>query len=352
MAESYMEVFEETCYPPAFQKMAAHTIREFDSGQEKITEDIKNCLNQYMAGLIRLQEEKMAVPVAEVTFSFLYTSLGQEDAGFRIDSYGEGGRIYGASILTEHMPAPWLGGYLKEMEEELKRCVAENALGRYIFPAELEKLKLRAVRSLLYYFSGRFRYILADALDRRQLARVQKEPAFVIEMGEYGDWQKPVFALMPEVDVFNCDEDTILNFRRFAAISYKNKTFDNLAMNNCRYTDCTFEDSIIENCQMNDCIFDGCSFKNVTVRDTQMMGALFIRCDFRRSTFEKAAFLADASAAAEYYEPAEFYRCAMINLTVKNCPEFATLLKECDIENMNTVCPDASGDSTNGKTSR
>lgn len=333
MAESYMEMFEETYYPLEFQKMALHTIREFDREQEKITEDIRDCLNRYMTDLVKRQEEERAAPVAEMIFSFLYTSLEQGNAGFRIDSYGEGGRVREETMLSGCLPAPWLDAYLEEMREGLNACIAENALGRYIFPAELEKLKLRALRSLLYYFSDRFRYVIQDALDKKMLARVRKAPAFVMEMGEYGDWQRPLFALLPEVDVFNCDENTALEFRRFAAVHYKNKSFRKLCMDNCRFTDCTFENSTIESCRMNDCIFDGCRFTDVTVRDTGMTGALFIRCDFLRCSFEEVSFLPEnAAGMREYYEPAEFYRCEFRGGTVKNCPGFESLLKECDTE--------------------
>lgn len=339
MAESYMEMFEEVYYPPAFQKMALHTVGEFDRRQEGITGDVRSCLCRYMEGIIKLQEEKSAVPVAEVALSFLYTSLGDKDAGFRIDSYGEGGRVYGDEVLTGYMQAPWLAGYLDIMTDELKAAIAKEGLGRYIYPAGLERLKLRAVRSLLYYFSGRFRYIIADALDLRMLARVRKEKTFVIGMGEYRDWQKLIYAILPEVDVFNCDENTALDFRRFAAVHYKDKAFKGLAMENCRFTDCVFEGSEVEECRMNDCVFDGCRFDNITVRDTLMKGALFIRCDFRGSTFEKVSFLPeDGAGMEEYYEPAEFYRCGFAGGRIEGCPGFEALLKECDVEGLEILC--------------
>lgn len=335
MAESYIEMFEETYYPPAFKKMALHTIRDFDEHQEEITENFKNMLDRHMDQLCSRQNLKTSGMVEEITLSFLYTSLEQECAEFRIDSYGEGGRLYGEELLSERFFTPWLTVYLDELTDALKVCAEENSLRRYIRSAELEKLKLRAVRSLLYYFSSRFRYVMADALDRKRLAALQKTDTFVIAMGEYQDWQKPVFALMPEVDIFNCGEQTMLDFRRFAAVYYKDKDFEGKRITNSRFTDCTFEDCRMEGCQLNDSIFDGCVFKNVEWKETEMIGCLFIDCEFQNVRFEKIAFDADTSQKTEeYYEPAEFYRCGFSDTAMENCLCSRCVVKDCDIENL------------------
>lgn len=223
-----------------------------------------------MRDLTKLQEARLSPAVAELTLSFLYTSLGQEGAAFRIDSYGAGGRVYEGTILSEPMAAPWLTARFKELEAELKDCVDKNSLKRYIRPAEIERLKLRAVRSLLLYFSSRFRYIMEDALDKRLLAKVVKEESFLVEMGEYIDWLKPVFALRPEIDLFNRDEKAPLMFRRYAAVTYKEKVFRDWIMNQSRFTDCTFADGEIDGCRMNDCVFDKCSFETMTMLGTDI----------------------------------------------------------------------------------
>lgn len=335
MAESYIEMFEETCYPSVFLKMALHTIQEFEDRQQEITENLRNRLNQYMDQLQKLQELQVSGAAAEITISFLYTSLEQECAEFRIDSYGEGGMLYGDTMLSDRFSAPWLTGYLTEMTEELKKRAAEDNLRRYIRPAELETLKLRAVRSLLYYFSSRFRYVMADALDRKRLAALQKTDTFVIAMGEYQDWQRPVFALTPEIDIFNCEEHTVLDFRRFAAVYYKDKVFRGKSITNSRFIDCTFEYCQINDCQMNDCIFDGCNFENVELKETEMIGCLFIDCEFKNVRFEKAVFDADTTQkTGEYYEPAEFYRCGFLETIMENCKCSRCVVKDCDIETL------------------
>ncbi len=176
---------------------------------------------------------------------------------------------------------------------------------------------------------------MADALDRKLLAKVKKEKSFLIEMGEYMDWQKPVFALLPEIDLFNREKDTPLIFRRYAAVTYKEKIFRDWVMNHSRFTDCMFADGEIDGCQMNDCVFDGCSFESMTIKNTEMIGCLFINCDFGQVRFENVAFYGDpAQKTEEYYEPAEFYRCGITSAVFSGCDLFDCVAKECDIEGL------------------
>lgn len=335
MANSYLELFEEEVYPTAFQLLAKEVIRQFDEKQEKITLDIKNYLNGYLDDLCRLQEAKLAGSVAQITLSLLYSSFEAEKVEFRIDSYGEGGFLYEDSMLAERLPASWLAGQMNVLEKELEKRTVEEKLRRYVRPAEWEKLKLRALRSLLYYFSSRFRYVIMDALDQKRLAKVKKEENFMISMGEYLDWQKVIFALRPEVDIFNCEAHTTFCFRRFSAIYYEKKSFRKLEIRQARFTDCTFQDCRIDDCQMNDSIFDGCTFKNVVFSHTEMIGCLFIDCSFQDSHFREVTFYADSRQITEtYYEPAEFLDCWIADCKIEDSDLTGCIVKGCDIHHL------------------
>ena len=297
-----------------------------------------------MRDLTKLQEARLAPAVAELTLSFLYTSLGGGEAAFRIDSYGAGGRVYEGTILSEPMAAPWLSARFKELEAGLTECLIQNSLKRYIRPAEIERLKIRAARSLLLYFTSRFRYIMEDALDRKLLAKVVKEKSFLVEMGEYMDWLKPVFALRPEIDLFNRDKREPLRFRRYAAVTYREKVFRDWVMNQSRFTDCTFAEGEIDGCRMNDCVFDGCSFETMTIKNTEMAGCLFINCDFGQVRFENVGFNGDSvKRLEEYFEPAEFYRCGITSTIFDGCDLSGCVAKECDIEGLTVAASSLEG---------
>jgi len=233
---------------------------------------------------------------------------------------------------------------MEEFVQELSEYTLTESIRRFVRPAELEVLKLRAVRSLLYYFASRFRYIIADILDLKQMAKIKKEESFVIQMGEYMDWQKTLYAILPEVDIFNCEPNTLLSFRSFPAFYYQDKVFHGLNISNGRFMDCTFTDSVIEDSVMNDCIFSGCIFENMTIRKTRMIGSLFLDCIMKNCVWDEVTFYQETPEDAEYYEPAEFYRCDMKENQFRECILVNCSVGECDIEKV-TVCGGSAKDS-------
>lgn len=339
MAETYIQMFQEEFYPKIFFEIAKDTIRQYVKREEQITKQLESKLNHYMEQLVELQKKDLDTTVAEIDISFLYTSLEEGKARFRIDSYGEGGRILEESMATDYLAADWLTVNLERLTEKLSKCAADEGLRRYIRPAEIETLKLRAARSLLYYFSFRFKYAIREALDLKRLAKVKKADNFAIQIGEYMDWQRTIYAILPQVDVFNCDADTDFRFRRFPAIYYQNKQFMDLTMNQSRFVDCTFTDTIIENCRMNDCIFDHCTFDNVKVYETQMKGCSFIGCMISNTVFEKSVFYSEEPdhGEIEYYEPVEFYKCAFSSDCFRECAMQYCLVSGCEAKEVKII---------------
>ena len=332
MEQTRIQMFEQQIYPELFAKAAEHTIDCFEQQQEKRTEEWKRLLQQYIEQLIALQEEYAAPPVEEIDISFLYTSLEEGSPKFRVDSYGKGGRVANSSILTGCVPADWIAEGAEELSHQLTERVKEEGLRCYIRAAEIDTLKLRAVRSFLYYFALRFKYDIQDMLDFKSIAKIKKEPHFFIQIGEYMDWQKTIYAVRPTVDIFNCEKNTELRFRNFSAVYYKDKQFKDLNLSQSSFKDCTFEDSSIEGCNMSDCMFDGCVFENVTANATKLTGSIFVNCTFQGTVFEETVFFekkADDSEL-EYFEPAEFHDCGFISLKFKSCSLAACPVRNCD----------------------
>lgn len=340
MAASYIEMFEEEIYPPAFEIFAAGVVESFDLNQEKVIRSLKATMDGYMDQLCRRQEAGLAGSVAQIILSLLYTTVGEKGVEFQIDSYEEEGFLYGEILLSERFTVSWLGGELSLLTELLKKRVAEERLGRYIRPAQLERMKLRVLGSLLSYFASRFRYLAWDILDRKQLAKLKKEETFTLSMGEYRDWQKVIFALRPAVDIFNCEPTTDFIFRSFPAVYYEKKSFQKLDICNTRFTDCTFRDCVLEECRINDCIFDGCSFQNVLFGNTQMRACLLLDSSFCECRFQEVDFSSEQSRIPGnregeiYYEPAEFLACAITECTMTNSDLRNVLVKDCDLHDL------------------
>ncbi|MCM1184799.1 MAG: pentapeptide repeat-containing protein [Roseburia sp.] len=332
MGETHIQQFEQNIYPEIFAKAAEKTADAFLGEKDKITKTWKGILSRYMEQLAVVQEEGKAPPVAELNLSFLYTSLDEEHPKYRIDSYGEGGRVAGGSILTGYLPADWMAAGLEELTRQLAERAARESLRRYVRPAMIETLRLRAVRSLLYYFALRFKYFIPDMLDLKLLARIGKAPHFFIQIGEYMDWQKTIYAIRPAVDIFNCERTTDLRFRSFPAVRYEKKTFRNLNLSSSVFTDSAFADSSMEDCVMTDCMFEGCTFENVRVDAVRMAGCIFADCVFRQTVFAGTSFFETEPDRddPQYFEPAEFHGCSFDGVAFHACRLTGCPVRNCD----------------------
>lgn len=332
MGVTRIQMFEQEIYPEIFAKAAEETADFFQRERDKITKTWKGTLGQYMEQIASIQEEGKAPPVAEIDLSFLYTSLVEGHPKYRIDSYGEGGRVLEGSILTGYLPADWMSAGLEGFTQQLSARAAEESLRRYIRPAMIETLRLRAVRSLLYYFALRFKYFIQDMLDMKLLARIGKAPHFFIQIGEYMDWQKTIYAVRPAVDIFNCERTADLRFRSFPAMVYKNKVFRELNLSHSSFMDSTFMDSSIERCTMTDCMFEGCTFENVKMDAVRMAGSIFSDCVFRQTVFTGTSFFEEEPDmnSPQYFEPAEFHGCSFDGVTFQGCILTGCPVRNCD----------------------
>ncbi len=332
MEQTRIQMFEQQIYPEIFAEVAGNVMDRFGKQKKEIIEEWKTILQQYMDQIADLQEEEEAPSIQEIDFSFLYTSLEDKHAKFQIDSYGEGGRVSGESILTEYISADWIADGAKVLAERLAERAEQENLRGYVRAAEIDKLRLRAVRSLLLCLAVRFKYIIRDMIDFRSLARVQKEPCFLVQIGEYMDWMKTIYAVQPAVDIFNCEQDTDLRFRSFHAIHYNEKQFKAFNLSQSDFRDCVFTESSITDCLMNDCMFDGCVFERLCIESTMMKGCIFVNCIFQE-TIMKEIVLSESdkeSSILDYFAPAEFHNCEFREVRLENCNADNCIVKNCD----------------------
>ena len=333
MEDKYILKFQEELYPKAFREAAEKTICYFNENEEQIAKEWRSKINQHIDVLVQMQEDSIAGNISEMDISFLYSSIGT-GASFRLDSYGEGGRVYSPSVYTTILDGSWLVVSLEQLGKKLAAYVSEEGIRRYIRPAYIETFKYRAAGSLLGFMATRFKYTSPLMLDTRKLARIKKCENFAICMGEYMDWQNVLYAILPSVDIFNCDEGISLRFRRFVAIYYSDKEFVRLELGQSKFTDCTFKDVTIEKCGMNDCIFDGCTFENVRVTNTKLAGSLFNKCKLSNVKFDKAIFTLQKLEGheQEYFEPAKFDNCDFTGYSFNECSMEECIIDSCDFK--------------------
>lgn len=332
--DKYILKFQEELYPKAFRETAEKTICYFNENEEQIAKEWRSKMNQHIDVLVQMQEDSIVGEISEMDISFLYSSIETTGASFRLDSYGEGGRVYSPSVYTTILDGSWLVVSLEQLGKKLTEYVSEEGIRRYIRPAYIETFKYRAVKSLLGFMATRLKYTCPLMIDTRKLAKIKKCENFALCMGEYMDWQNVLYAILPSVDIFNCDEGISLRFRRFVAIYYSDKEFVQLELGQSKFTDCTFQNVTIEKCGMNDCVFDGCTFENVRIIDTEFAGSLFNKCKLSNVKFDKTIFTLQKLEGheQEYFEPAKFDNCDFIGCSFHECSIYECNIEECIID--------------------
>lgn len=304
MAETYWERFEEEEYSKELLELSRKTAASFHEKEEEIRMLFSEGIHSILKKAVLLQEKGEIPPLAELTVSFLFSSFYFGQPEFRLDCYGKGGYLMTESLLTETVPADWLTRYVEEMGQTLFMRAKQEGLARYIRPAGIYVLCLRAVRSLLLHYSGWMKYRMPELLDFKKYSRLILEESFRLSFGEYLDWQRVLYAKLPEVDLFNCSKETSFLHRTFHSIYYEKKTLENLDLTGAVFHGCTFCNTAINNCCMNDCLFETCIFEAAVIRDTLMAGCTFVDCTIEGVMLESVLF-----SSEKMEESPEVYKC-------------------------------------------
>lgn len=332
MEANCIELFSKEYYPPAFLGMFQKTKEYFDSQEEKIWELFGGTLNHFFESLSHLQGQDILPAVSDIKISFLFTGYYFGKPQFQLDAYSEGGYLLGESLLSERFSAEWMTQYIEEMKEELLETSKKESMIRFVRPAQIEVFGLQAVRSLLYYFGGHMKYLIPDCFEAGKLSKVRKSPEFYLSFGEFMDWQRPLLARLPEVDIFNCDPNTPLTFRTFRAIYYEKKSFSQLKLDHACFKDCTFLNCTITDCSMRDVLFENCRFNQVSFEKTSLLGCSFAFCRIEHTKFRKTECRIEevTEDISEVYKEVEFYHCTLEENCFEETDLSEILFEDCE----------------------
>lgn len=94
------------------------------------------------------------------------------------------------------------------------------------------------------------------------------------------DWQKILFAKVPEIDIIANPKEQPLLFQKIEEKKYRGQTLENMDLTQTRFKNCEFSKCIFDNVVLNDVRFVNCLFRNVEMHSGTMYGATFIDCVF------------------------------------------------------------------------
>lgn len=343
MGTDFLNRFEREHDAPRFKALFDDTAQYIAAHSSEIESAFWCAIDSFCDEVIKKQEAKLLPDVAYISVSFLFTSFYFGTPKFQIDCYPEGWCVASESMYSTAFDAAWCTQYIGTFREDLIHDSKKDGTIRVIPAEKVEVYVLKAVRALLLYIVNVVKYF-PQAHTSPKLFQMARSESFCLTFGELGDWQRVIDAILPEVDIFNCDKDTSLRFRRFSAVYFQDKEFSGLDLSHGTFRDCTFIDCKISECLWNDCIFDHCTFKRTFVGDSSLLGTTFFRCKmeyatFRNDTFNKALEEDDR----EVFRAAVMSHCSLMQTTFTDCD-----LTKCDLHKSDCDTVELIGGSTEG----
>lgn len=337
MDVDFLDVFQTKHYVPRLKQLFIDTSAWISENYTSIQYSFTDAIDNVCKDVTELQKNSLIPEISYLCISFLFTSLNSETPQFQIDCYSEGCLPTGKSLYSKRFDASWLTRYIEEFRENLINDSKKDGTINLIPPEQINIFVLRAVRDLLFYSVNIVKYF-PDINRAKNLYIMSKSEEFWISFGELGDWQRIVFAAFPYIDIFNCEENAILRFRSFPAITYRKKTFSKLDLTHSVFRDCTFIDCDIDGCIWNDCTFDNCTFKRTMITGSTFWGAAFYRCTLEATSFVQDTFhcMLDESVK-EMFRAASFIRCNMHQIRFDSCDLAGAQVHACDCDTVEVI---------------
>lgn len=277
--QEYLKEYVKNCYEPVTRDLVRKTTEYFIAHNEQITAQLVKELEGFMEKVGRMQKVQ-PIPAGQIAISVLRTSIWEGNTKLRIDCYDQG-KEAGRNIAYQYMDGSFLTTEWQNYRDELERGVTEGGYERYIREAQIEQYMSSAIERLIVLFVMNFKYYLSDADYLANFQEMLLAEGFLITAGEYMDWQKILFAQVPEIDIIANPKEQPLIFQKIREKKYRDKKLKDMDLTqarfvNCEFSKCTFEDMIL-----NDVRFVNCLFRDVTMISGTMYGATFIDCVFQ-----------------------------------------------------------------------
>lgn len=268
--------FRENELPSAMKEFWVKTENYVTSNLDKILDVIEEALSSVFEKTAEAQ--KLGMPDAgQITISFLRVTAWEEKQRAVIDVY-DTNQIIGKVIYSQDLDISWLFTQWTELHNSLTELSSKKGVGMYVNAPAIRLMMEEGLRELAGYLYGILKYALIDADSMNNYSEIRRKEIFYISAGEYQDWQKIVYAEVPDEDITDAPPDAELFFQKKENQVYKGITFSDINLMGSRFTNCLFSHCVFKNVNLNDVRFIGCTFKEAEFESGTMYGAAFYRC--------------------------------------------------------------------------
>lgn len=282
--QDYLQKYETSCYNKAAEEFITKTKEYISAHNEEITLRMTGELEEFIQQIAKMQKVQ-SIPAGQIAISVLRTSIWEGKPRIRFDCYDEG-KEAGRNLAYKYMDAEFLTIEWENFRNSLEQMAKVGGYERYIKTAQIEQYMSRTIKRLIMLFVMNFKYYFADADCLKHFDEMEKAEGFLISAGEYMDWQKILFASVPEIDIIANPNNYPLIFQKIKEKIYRHKEFKDMDLTQARFIECEFSKCSFENVILNDVCFESCLFRNVKMKSGSMYGATFIDCVFQNADME------------------------------------------------------------------
>ncbi len=307
MVEEYLQQFKEAYYEQDTGEFLDETNKYITNNVDNIALEIRHQMEEIFAEIIEVQK-MIPINIACIQISLLESYVYLNEPMIQIDVY-DANPIFGNILYSKKIDAAWLftawDGYKQRLEEHVEKM----NLKRYIFPEQIRICMFESLQYIINIMVFVLKYLIAYSDKFNGYNELLKEKNFIITAGKYRDWQKTLFADMPEIDIFFNTEEKGLQFQKYRKKKYRKKIFKNLSLKHVRFSECEFLNCIFENTDLSDSVFENCILENIKTTNIIMYGVLFDGCKIMGVDFSGVKWVCKDELPEDLYRKVEFINC-------------------------------------------
>lgn len=334
--EDYIAQFQAECYLPAATAAMKRFMISYTDHAEQIHKTVIGQFDAFFRCIARLQERKLMDAVHSVAISFPYSSLLCGDPCMMFEVYPDF-PFFAPKLVQEIFSATWIFLDWNEFYEDLFARTQKLGLSTVVRPPYIKSSMWDVARYMLHFAST---FVKAKMVDVEQLSSfkaMRKAAVFRVTFGEYMDWQRLIYAQLPPIDIFNCDEHEALTFRLFSSAVYESKSFDNLQLDDAQFESCIFRNCFFKNSKLRDAKFEGCDFENCRFEQVRLDGARFSGSkllNVEMCEIKTNCMIADPNTILGGFTTTDFMNCFFENVSITKSDYSASQFQGCQAKHL------------------
>lgn len=334
--EEYLAQFQTECYLPAGSTAMNRFLSSYSDHGEQIHKTLIREFDVFFQTVAQLQERNLMDVVHSVAVSFPYSSLLCGDPYIMFEVYPDL-PFLAPKLIQETFSVPWLFPDWNEFYEDLLDRTKKLGLSTVVRPPYIRSSMWDVARYTLHFVSTLVKCQMVDVELLPSFNSMRKADTFCITFGEYMDWQRLIYAKLPSIDIFNCEDDDSLSFRRFQSAVYEDKTFENLRLDDAQFESCMFTNCLFKQSTFRDAKFEGCDFENCRFEQIRLDGARFSGSRLRNiemSEVKTNCMVPGPDTILGGFTTTDFMNCFFENLSMKQSDYSASRFQGCQAKNM------------------